>query len=284
MKHLRISFLTLCSIALLCSVGGCGSHGAAPTGATQVVAKVNGHELTISELNRALAETREANTSLAATQEVLDRLINEELMVQAANKAKLDRDPNVLLRIDAVQRELLARVYEERQVFPGAPIEESEVHKFYDTHPALFSSRRIYHGVAFDTDQPKLPDELLTVLPQAHSADAVRALLLRYNVKAEESEFVRGAEALPLDLLPRLSAANPGDIAVATSQAGRTQLLLLNSIDSSPVTYEHSSNAIAHFLSAQRKQAALRIYMQQLLATAKIEYVGDNGPTTPAHD
>src|SRR5580658_8188845 len=91
--------------ALICTlslVSGCGSHGTPEESATQVVARVNGRELTVSQLNRALIETHASDTNPAATQLALNRLIDQELMVQAAEKAKLDQEPDVVLRVNAV--------------------------------------------------------------------------------------------------------------------------------------------------------------------------------------
>src|ERR1700733_521703 len=161
---------------------GCGAGGASSGNATQVVAKVNGRELTISQLNHELVEMNAPDSGAASTQQAIKRLIDKELLVQAAGQAKLDRDPVVQLRIAAIQREILAKAYEERHVYSSAPIDDADLHKFYDANPDLFSERRVYHAVAFDTDLRELPDALLASLGQVHSADALGALLNRSGV------------------------------------------------------------------------------------------------------
>jgi EpsD family peptidyl-prolyl cis-trans isomerase len=256
---------------------GCGAGGAAPGNATQVVAKVNGRELTVSQLNQELVAMNAPDSGAASTQEALKRLIDKELLVQAASQAKLDVDPIVQLHIDAALRETLAQAYEERQVYPSVPIDEAELHKFYDSNPDLFSARRVYHAVAFNTDGAELPDALLANLGQTHSADAVRAQLSRSGVKFQEDEVTRTAETLPLELVPRFAAAKAGDVVVATTESGSPQVLLLHSIDISPVSYDQAKNAIGHFLRGRRNEAALKAYLQQLQSAAKIRYVGESG-------
>jgi len=258
---------------------GCGAGGAAPGNATQVVAKVNGRELTVSQLNQELVAMNAPDSGAASTQEALKRLIDKELLVQAASQSKLDRDPIVQIHIDAAQREILAQAYEERQVYPSVPIDEAEVRKFYDSNPDLFSARRVYHAVAFNTDVAELPEALLANLGQMHSADAVRSLLNRSAVNFQVDEVTRAAETLPLESVPRFAAAKAGDVVVATTESGSPQLLLLNSIEISPVSYDQASNAIGHFLRGRRNEAALKAHLQQLQSAAKIRYMGDSGPT-----
>jgi len=261
------------------TVNGCGSHGTAP-GASQVVAKVNGRELTVLQLNRAMMQRHESDTGAVTTEQALKGLIDEELLVQAAENAKLDRDPAVEMRIDAVEREILARAYAEGRVYPRGVIEDSELQKFYDDNPALFSARRVYHTVTFTTDQRQLPDALLGLLSQTHSVDALRSVLSQYGVHFEVAEMTRAAEAMPLASLPRLAAAHLGDVVAVAGEDGQAQLLLLSSIESVPVSFNQAKGWIVHFLRGKRDQAALQAYLQQLQSTAKIEYVGDSTSAT----
>jgi EpsD family peptidyl-prolyl cis-trans isomerase len=267
------------AVGLTVLLAGCDSHSTPSAGATQVVARVNGRELTVSQLNLALEQARASDLSPAVTKRVLDGLIDEELLVQAAGSAKLDRDSAVVLRVDSARRQILARTYEERQVYPSGAIGDSELHNFYDANPGLFKARRIYHIVAFATDQQQLPAALLADLGQARTADAQRELLTRYHVSFHTQESTRAPESMSFDMVPKLAAANAGDVVITKGDSGQIELLLLTSIESSPISYEQASPAIGHFLHTQRNEAALKSHLQQLQATAKIEYVGNAGGT-----
>jgi EpsD family peptidyl-prolyl cis-trans isomerase len=258
-------------------LGGCGSHGSSPAAATQVVARVNGREVTVSQLNLALTDTRAAELNAASTKRVLDELIEQELLVQAADSAKLDRDPLVVLRVDAARRQILARAYEERQVSASAPIEEAALHQFYDANPGLFKARRIYHIVEFATDQQQLPPPLLAELGRARTVQAQRELLGRYNVGFHTQEFARGPESMPIDLVPHLADASAGDVVITHSDGAPIKLLSLTAMDSSPISFEQASPAIGRFLQAQRNEQAIKTHLAQLQAAAKIEYVGTTG-------
>jgi peptidyl-prolyl cis-trans isomerase C len=278
-SSLRIATLALSVVGTTC---GCGSGATASPNATQVVARIDGHELTISQLNQALVAMHAADTGPAAQQQALNALIDEELVVQAAQKATLDRDRGVMISMDADSREILLRAYTEQHIYPTGPIEDSELRRFYDANAALFSARNIYHSVAFNVEQGPLAPELQAEIDQARSVDALRAILSRKNIGFQTEEITRAAEAIPLPLLPKLAAAAAGDIVIAKSEGGRTQLFVLTGLESSPLSFDEVSSEIRQFLTAQRNRAALKSYLQQLRAASKIEYTNVNPPGTPA--
>src|ERR1019366_4323631 len=82
-------------------------------GSYQVVARVNTKEITILQLNAALAQVPNvtAETAKAASGPLLERLIEQELLVQKAQDAKLDRNPQVAQAMEAAKRQVLATAY-----------------------------------------------------------------------------------------------------------------------------------------------------------------------------
>jgi peptidyl-prolyl cis-trans isomerase C len=271
--------LGLTVIAITC---GCGSGATASPSATQVVARVDGHELTISQLNQALAAMHAPDTGPAAQQQALIGLIDEELMVQAAHRASLDRDADVVMSVDAESREILVRAYADRHIYPSDPIEQSELHNFYDSNRALFSARKLYHAAVFNVEQTPLAPELQLEIEQARSVDSLRAVLSENKINFQIEEVTRAAEAIPLALLPKLAAASAGDVVIATSEGGRTQLFLLTSLESSPLSFDQVSSEIGEFLTTRRNRAALKVYLRQLRAASKIESSSANAPAPPA--
>jgi len=260
------------SIAAASALGGCGHNKSANT-ATQVVAKVNGHEVTVSQLNQVLAAMNVPKSDPNAMKQAMTRLITEELAVQAAQRDKLDKDPAVAMRIEAAKRAVLARAYEERQVFTKAAIPEAELHRYYDQNPALFGARRLYQFSGFETTLTKLPPGMTKELDVAHTADAVRAILNQYNIEYQTGEVTRGAETLPGELPKRLESAAVGDIVIAPNATGHAELLLLTRVETAPVSFEQARAAITRFLTVQHNQAALDAAVKTLESQAKIEYL-----------
>src|SRR5438105_4655892 len=96
----RVGAVALAAVAAL-ALSACGQKNdiapADPAGA-DVVAKVNGDELTSSQLAIAMQKQRgmRPDAGDAASKQVLDDLINEQIVAQKAVTAKLDKDPKVV--------------------------------------------------------------------------------------------------------------------------------------------------------------------------------------------
>lgn len=271
-------------IALTLMLTACGAARQVAEKATgsskpsQVMARVNGNELTISQLNLALSDNNITSLDSASTRQVLDDLINQELIVEQALTAKLDRDPDVLQRIEQARRLVLAEAYENRSVYPQTEITEAELRSYYDKNPAFFKERRVYHMTAFSTDKPSLPAAVSSQLGSLHTADAVRELLNRNSVTFKVEELSQGADEMAIELAPKLALAKVGDVVVTTHDSEKlAALLVVEDIKNSPVPYEQASNTIENYLTSERNTAALSAYVQRLRRGARIEYVGNVG-------
>ena len=81
---------------------------------TQVIAKVNSTELSVHQLNFAL-QGLQVPADLPADQKAqlrkaaLDRLVEQEALVQEAISKKVDRDPVVQQQLDAARKDILVR-------------------------------------------------------------------------------------------------------------------------------------------------------------------------------
>jgi len=243
-----------------------GGHA---TDKTQVVAHVNDAEITVSQLRAALAAKGDPRPGEQATQAALEGLVNEQLLVDAALRDRLDRDPAVVQAIESARRQLLARAYLERAVLPKQEITASEQAAYYKGHAELFAQRRVYQLIAFTLARDKLDAALLETLGATHSPEAVAAALAARKIEAEKQSLMRASEQLPLDDLPRFSAAAVGDVIVQTLPE-RATLMLVTAIQPSPLTFESAQPIIQQYLSNMRNAQALDVYLKQARAAAKI--------------
>jgi EpsD family peptidyl-prolyl cis-trans isomerase len=259
-----------CITTLAGLLGGCGSS--AMGGASQVVAKVNGREITVSQLRRKLSSAQLQAPSEGDVGNVLDRLIDEELLVQAANRERLESDPELQRKYDAITRRVLASAYEGTLVQSVQPPTEEEVHKFYDDNPALFSKRRIFNAVDFETNVSSLDAELSQDILSVHSADAVRNLLRDHAISFESSDVSFAPESLPLSLLNKLGDASKGDVIFATNPSDDVRLLYIKDAASDPIAFGKSKEIIPRYLQARQSEELLAAELTKLKAAASIEY------------
>ncbi len=272
------------TLALLAAASACsGGHGGDKS---QVVARVNGAEITVSQLRTALLAKGEAQPTAQATQQALDGLVNEQLLVDAALANKLDRDPTVVQALEATRRQLLARAYMERTVFPKQEIAAVEQASYYKGNPGLFAHRRVYQLTSFTTAMPQVPAAVVAELAKANTPDAVAAVLSAHGVAFETQNLTRAAEQLPLEQLPQFSAAGTGDI-VITPQRGRSTLTLITGMQDAPLGFDSAQPIIQQYLENVRNAKALDSHLKQARASASISQsdpglIAAAGVPTPA--
>ena len=253
----------------LTALTGCGSKG---SGASQVVAKVNDSEITVSQLSQALHTRGVESTTPDATKQAIEALINEELLVKSALDNKLDRDPAVVQALERSRRQVLARAYVERLVFPTEAIGASEQVEFYKKHPELFEHRKMFQVTVFTVKAGDITDDLRLVLAALHTPDAVEQALASRGIAHETQSLTRGTEQLPLEDLSKFAAAKVGDLVLMQPHESRMPLMLIQAIHDSPVGVDRAQPIIQQYLVNTRNAKALDEHMKQARATARIAY------------
>jgi len=206
---------------------------------------------------------------------VLDALVDQELLVQEAIAAKLDRDPQILQAIERARRQILSEAVLQREVTVPRPGPD-EVKSFYVEQPALFQKRRIYSFQDYVIERSHYTDALRDKLGTAKSSADVIATLKAANVGFREAASARAAEQLPIDMLPSVMAMAKGDIVPLMSD-NTVVLMQLNDYTEQPITFEQATPYIDQFLvNARRKQLAEN-RLKELRAAAKIAYLAPAG-------
>ncbi|MDE2368737.1 MAG: EpsD family peptidyl-prolyl cis-trans isomerase [Burkholderiales bacterium] len=273
--------LTLAAVALASTtlmLAACGDKK--DPAATQTAARVNKDEITVHQINFMLQQQRglRQDQAEAASHQILERLIDQDLAVQKADDQKLDRDPRVVQQLEAARREVLARAYLEKVGEGAAKPTQQEIQKYYEDKPALFSDRRIYNlqeiSIEARPDQiPQLRERLTT---SKNVADFIEYLKSQ-NIKFAGNQAVRAAEQLPMASLDAIARMKDGQAMVTDTPTG-VQVLLLAGSRSQPVSIDQAKPAIEQYLLNERKRKLIEDEMKSLRAAAKIEYVGRFAP------
>ncbi len=270
---LRVAAIAAAAVTVL--LAGCGG-GSKSDKASQTAAKVNKEEITVHQINFVLQRQQglKPEQAEAASKQVLERLIEQELAVQKGQELKIDRDPKVVQQIEAAKREIIARAYVERIGESVAKPTAEEVSKYYNEKPALFKDRRIFslQELAIEAKPEQIPairEKLQASKNMAEFAEYLKANDIRF----QGNQAVRAAEQLPLAGLDAIARMKDGDSAITQTPNGMTVLFLVGS-RSQPVDEARARPAIEAFLSNQRKAEQVQKDIKALRAAAKIEYVG----------
>lgn len=243
-------------------------------GATQVAAKVNKGEVTVHQINFALQRANvPAEQVKDATRQVLDRLVEQELLVQAATEKKLDRDPKVVQSLEAARRDVLARAYLEQVAGASAKPTDAEVKDYYAKNPALFAERRIYSFREL-TIAPGSEAIVKEQLEKSPSLEELAAALKGQNIRFAANQFVKPAEQLPLDSLNRFHTMKDGQISLVNTPQALVVLQLAGS-RSEPVDEARARPMIEQFLGNKTRGDAVKNEVKRLKDAAKIEFMGE---------
>ncbi len=279
----RLPLMATAIVIVSLLLASCGGQDKA---ASQTAARVNKEEITVQQLNFVLQQQRSLRPEQAeaASRQILDRLIDQELAVQKAGENKLDRDPRVIQMLEAARREVLARAWIDKVGDAAAKPTPEEIKKYYDEKPALFKDRRIYsiQEIAIEAKPDQLP-ELREKLAGAKSINEFLEYLKGAGYRFAGNQAVRAAEQLPLNSLDAFARMKDGQAALVPAANG-VQVVVLAGSRSQPVSEEQARPAIENYLLNERKRKLIEDDRKALRGAAKIEYVGKFGEAAPAGD
>ncbi len=255
-------------------LAGCGEKK--DKTATQTAARVNKDEVTVHQINQVLQQQRNLRPEQAdaASRQILERLIDQQLALQKADDLKIDRDPRVVQQMEAARREILARAYLEKVGEAAPKPTPDEIKKYYDDKPALFRERRVYsiQEIAIEA-RPEQVNELRDQLTAAKNINEFVEYLKAKDFRFTGNQAVRAAEQLPLNSLDAFARMKDGQ-AILGPTANGVQVVVLAGSRSQPVSEEQARPAIEQYLLNERKRKLVEEDMKAMRAAAKVEYLG----------
>lgn len=266
--------LRAAAVAAAVAAAAC-SREEAP-GTRDIAARVNGGDVPVGRVQAALAREASAADPKEAGARALETAIDQELLVQKALAARLDRDPDVMRALDESRRRILARAWLDHAIAHRAQPQAGEVGAFYAANPALFAERRVYSLRELSVPGARGREAELA----AHAASGDRAAfegwLAREGIGFDVRETTQPAESLPLDLLAKIHAMKDGEIAVVDSRGAPAVVELVRSLPA-PLARREAAPMIQRFLESRRRGELAREELARLRDQAKIEYVGERG-------
>ena len=268
--------LSSLAVAVAIVLSGCGD-GKEKKAATQVAAKVNSSEISVHQINAVLAKAQGIPPEAAARvrQEILDKLIDQQLAYDQAVEKRLDRNPEVMMALEAAKREIVARAYLDQMIAALPKPTDDEVRKYYADSPDLFSRRRVY-TIQEITVGAKLEilDDLKQMVAAGKSLEDIANWLKEKGVRFQEGGGTRAAEQIPLEILPKLAQIKDGQTGVIE---GAQSILVVRvaASQAAPVDEAEAKPKIQQFLQNQRVQKAVSEEIRKLKGAATIELVGE---------
>ncbi|MES2664152.1 MAG: EpsD family peptidyl-prolyl cis-trans isomerase [Pseudomonadota bacterium] len=281
MFNSKISRGLLLSVTLILFVG-CGDEpsekGASSN--TQTAVRVGSTEITVHQINQALGQAPNINPEQLkeASNAVLDKLIDQELLVQQAAEKKLDRDPQVVMALDAARQEMLAKIYLEQMIANVSKPTYEEMRTFYRDNPELFSQRKIYslQELRISVSEERKV-EIKDSLNKLQNMNQIMSWLRENDIAFVPSGGTKAAESLPMAALKQLHKMQAGQTGILSSPSGLV-LIHLAAVRDQPLDEKNSIPRIEYFLMSQKKAEAATNELKRLRSQADIRYFGEFSP------
>ncbi len=207
---LKLSNEKLIIMALiLASLVACTGDQSQVSAPGQVAAVVNGEEISIYQLEEALHQSGLIGDEKGkqAMPQLLNRLIEQSLIIQQAKKDKLERDPGVMMALEVSKRQILTEEWLQRKMKAVKKPGNQEIDEFYSAHPELFEKHKLFQLKELVLDTSVISQKKIDLM--IDSTDDVN--ILEQNLEANKIPFTVNmstmmAEQLPMDRLSLLSS------------------------------------------------------------------------------
>lgn len=266
MKYTLTARLALASAAFV-SLHACGSE---PTG--QVVAVVNGEEITQQELNAEIAElpAPPIGDKQAVRRQILQQIIDRRLMAQVAKEDGLDRDPMYVIRERRMKEQLLVQMYGAKTAETVRVPDAASVKKYLADNPGKFSQRTAFLVDQISFDFPSDQKVLKELEADKTLADVEETL------KSFKIDYAKGGNSMdsgniPTPVLNQILALPAGEPFIIPMQ-GRVVVSVITGRQPVPTTEQQASPMAAQTMRSESIGKVLRTRLDEAKAKANITY------------
>lgn len=273
-----IAALSLCVTLIACEQ---------PTSSTneKIVATVGGELITENELNQALSRlgTRNEGEAAEVRSRVLEALIDQRLVAEAAKSTGLDKQPDVVRALQQVQRQVLFDAYMERIYKDMPKPTDAEINDYYSLHPELFSARKLYRIQEIELRMPSARlAEVEDRLKQDRSLATFSDWLKAQEIESKSGVGVKPAEQIPGILLAQIKDMKDGQVTVLATGPESISVLQVLGSRAQPVALEQARAAIERVVQSTKRKTLLGTELNKLRSQGKIEYTSGFAPVDSA--
>lgn len=238
--------------------------------ATQIVAKVNGDEITVHQLNTEMQRLRvPVSNSQVVAKKLLTNLIDRQLLMQEAIKLNLDRSPEVMQLVETARAQIYAQAYLARKVSSLQPATEQEVKQFITEHPEMFNHRKLLAttDIFFDNDPTKIDYDKLQA--SVNNVEELKLWLNSHQIKFDTAEENIPSEALPQQALSLMSQIKVGDLLFMRDDI-KIVARSINGITEMPLEVVQSNEMAIKIVNEHKRQQFILNELKRLKKLARI--------------
>jgi EpsD family peptidyl-prolyl cis-trans isomerase len=283
----KTALLASATLSLL-ALAACDRGAKAPEG--QVVATVDGKEVTVHELNAEVAGlgARASGAPAKLVESIaLQRVIERKMLAAEASKLKLDKNPQFLLAKERTDENLLVQALQAdiQQKVPAATREAAQ--KYVAENPIVFGDRKIFTLDQIQFLRPANIDQL--PLKDAKTMAEVERVLIDANIEYRRAPQQLDSLVINPELtkeIVKIAATANGEPFIFSDQpAGApAPLIYVNNITNTatqPFTGEKAITYAQNILQRQDVQKKLAAELKRIQDSYKPTIVYGKGYSAP---
>lgn len=240
----------------------------------QALVSVEGTEITVSQLNDELQRSTislSPNEQQAAAKRMLDSLVDRQLIINAAMKDGVDRDPQVVRAVERAKAVLIAQSYMQKKLNASFKPAATEINGYYSNNPQFFSNRKQFelHQLVFSDN---VPADTKAVVDGAKTLDEVAGYLDAHRIRYARNRISRTTADFSKEISANLMSMPKGQLFLV--REGQQYVLnVIANVQEAPVSLEVASPQIEQFLIAGKNKVSFTEEVARLRAVARIEYL-----------
>jgi peptidyl-prolyl cis-trans isomerase C len=275
-----VSWRMLCGILMVTIAAGLAACGSKDKKASQSLARVDGVDITVLQLNDELQRANvQADKQDAASEQLLESLIDRQLILEEAMRNKIDRTPQVVQAIERAKAQIIAQAYLQSVTAKVAKPTRAEIDDYFQKHPEFFSKRKQFILNQLTIPEKNFSDELKLFIDTAKTQQEVADWMDRHSVQYARGQVIRSTMDLPAEAVTKLLELPKGQLFIVSEGDNRV-LNVIVAIKDSPVTASNVAPLIEKFLINEKMKEAARTEIAHLRSQAKIEYLNGSAPDT----
>lgn len=271
----------LCGVLLL--VAGMGLTACSKEkGGGQSLARVNGEDITILQVNEELAHANvPSDQQQDASKKILESLIDRQIIVDEAMREKIDRSPEVQQAILRAKANIIEQAYLEKVVSKIEKPTTAEISDYFHKHSEIFGNGKLYHMNSLLIAGKDMDDKLKTEMASAKSLEEIAAWMTSHNVHYARGVSSRTTMNMPPEMAARLMSMQAGQMFVV-NEGGNSMIVSIADIKDNPIAFEDAAPAIEQYFKITNTKKVMDTEIKHLRSLAKIQYLNASAPVAAA--
>ncbi len=270
----RVKGLGILMLLAALSLSACGDQ---KKKTNKVLTRVNGHEITATQLEAELqyaSGTAEENVvqQQSMRKQAMEALIDREILLEEAVRNKLDRDPKLRQVIERFKTQAIVQAYLESKGANLAKPSKAEIDAYFQSHPELFARRKVLDIEQLAIAAKDFSGALKLQMDTTQSLNRMEGWLKQHNIAYAKTQLTYTSADLPAEIIGKIK--NLGRNHLFVMQDGKQTLLCaLTELRDSPVTGDAATGQIERYLLNKKMQEVAAAEIARLRSSAKLEYV-----------